>query len=105
MCGIVGIYHKNKDVGGEIYDGLIQVQHRGQDAAGICTWDKEKMSLYKKPFGGVTEVFKTNGSLKMGGKNWRWACSLSNRGERQRAEAQPFYSANPVNFLLHTTER
>ena len=46
MCGIVGIYHKNKNVAGEIYDGLIQVQHRGQDAAGICTWDKKHMSLY-----------------------------------------------------------
>ena len=44
MCGIVGIYHKNKNVSGEIYDALIQVQHRGQDAAGIATWDKSKMS-------------------------------------------------------------
>ena len=55
MCGIVGIYHKNKNVAGEIYDGLIQVQHRGQDAAGICTWDKKHMSLYKN-LGVVTEV-------------------------------------------------
>ena len=35
MCGIIGIYHKNKDVAIDIYDALIQVHHRGQDAAGI----------------------------------------------------------------------
>ena len=64
MCGIVGIYHKDKSVAGEIYDGLIQVQHRGQDAAGICTLDKKHMSLYKD-LGVVTEVFKTENSLKM----------------------------------------
>ena len=56
MCGIVGIYHKDKSVAGEIYDGLIQVQHRGQDSAGICTLDKKHMSLYKD-LGVVTEVF------------------------------------------------
>ena len=48
MCGIIGMYHKNKDVAGDIYDALIQVQHRGQDAAGIATWDKSKMSLHKE---------------------------------------------------------
>ena len=59
MCGIVGIYHKDNDVAGDIYDALIQVQHRGQDAAGIATWDGTKMSLHKD-LGVVTEVFKTN---------------------------------------------
>ena len=40
MCGIVGIYHKNEPACGDVYDALIQVQHRGQDAAGISTWDR-----------------------------------------------------------------
>lgn len=35
MCGIIGLYHPTENVSGEIYDALIQVQHRGQDAAGI----------------------------------------------------------------------
>ena len=47
MCGIVGIYKTSDDVCSEIYDGLIQVQHRGQDAAGISTWDGSKMHLQK----------------------------------------------------------
>ena len=57
MCGIVGIYHKKEPACGDIYDALIQVQHRGQDAAGISTWDTEKISTHKYT-GLVTEVFK-----------------------------------------------
>ena len=63
MCGIIGIYHKNKDVAGEIYDGLIQVQHRGQDAAGICTWNKEKMSLYKTEPNRYQGCWRSSGGL------------------------------------------
>ena len=99
MCGIVGIYHKNKNVAGEIYDGLVQVQHRGQDAAGICTWDKEKMSLYKN-LGVVTEVFKTNGALKLGGNIGVGHVRYPTAGSDSAAEAQPFYSANPVSVSL-----
>ena len=49
MCGIIGIYKSNgKDVSADIYDGLIQVQHRGQDASGISTWNKSKIFMHKK---------------------------------------------------------
>ena len=57
MCGIVGIYHKKEQACGDVYDALIQVQHRGQDAAGISTLDAEKISSHKE-IGLVTEVFK-----------------------------------------------
>ena len=63
MCGIIGIYHKKDNACGDIYDALIQVQHRGQDAAGISTWDSSKMSTYKE-LGLVTEVFKSSDSLE-----------------------------------------
>ena len=62
MCGLVGIYHKKDQVSADIYDGLVQVQHRGQDAAGIATWDKSKMYTHKE-LGLVSEVFKTSDSL------------------------------------------
>ena len=62
MCGVIGIYDKKESVGGYIYDALIQVQHRGQDAAGISTWDGSKMYVYKD-LGLVTEAFKTNDSV------------------------------------------
>ena len=36
MCGFIGIYGPDgTDVAGELYEGLLAIQHRGQDAAGI----------------------------------------------------------------------
>ena len=99
MCGIIGMYHKNKDVAGDIYDALIQVQHRGQDAAGIATWDKSKMSLHKE-LGVVTEVFKTNESLGLEGNIGVGHVRYPTAGCSDASEAQPFYSANPVNISL-----
>ncbi len=99
MCGIVGIYHKNKNVAGDIYDALIQVQHRGQDAAGIATWSGSRMSLYKE-LGVVTEVFKTNESLGLEGNLGVGHVRYPTAGRADVSEAQPFYSANPVNISL-----
>ena len=100
MCGIIGIYNKNKDVCSEIYDALIQVQHRGQDAAGISTWDGSKMHLQKN-LGLVTEAFKEEksyshliGNIGIGHVRYPTA------GSGNVSEAQPFYTANPVNITL-----
>jgi len=38
MCGVVGIIG-NDDVVRDLYQGLLAIQHRGQDAAGIITYD------------------------------------------------------------------
>ena len=40
MCGIVGISAET-NVAGEIYDSLLMLQHRGQDAAGMVVCDSE----------------------------------------------------------------
>ena len=100
MCGIIGIYNKNKDVCSEIYDALIQVQHRGQDAAGISTWDGSKMHLQKE-LGLVTEAFKQEksyshliGNIGIGHVRYPTA------GSGNVSEAQPFYTSNPVNISL-----
>lgn len=99
MCGIVGLYHPRNDVVGEIYDALIQVQHRGQDAAGIAVWDQKKLSMHKE-LGVVTEVFKTNESLGLKGNLGIGHVRYPTAGCSDVSEAQPFYSANPVNISL-----
>ncbi len=54
MCGIVGIY-SHEPVAAELYDSLIHLQHRGQDAAGILTCDER---FYPKHgLGLVREIF------------------------------------------------
>ena len=99
MCGIIGIYHKKKNVVSDIYDALIQVQHRGQDAAGISTWDSSRMYLYKE-LGLVTEVFKSNDSLNLDGNIGVGHVRYPTAGKDDVSEAQPFHTSNPVNVSL-----
>ena len=54
MCGIAGIY-SHKPVAAELYDSIIHLQHRGQDAAGIMTYD-ERMHK-EKGMGLAREIF------------------------------------------------
>ena len=100
MCGILGLYHNKSQVAEDIYDGLIQLQHRGQDAAGISTLDDSKMHLHKE-LGLVTEVFKkdrldTNlaGSIGIGHVRYPTA------GSNDVNDSQPFYTANPAIISL-----
>ena len=56
MCGIVGIVSQ-RQVNQEIYDALIVLQHRGQDAAGMVTSDGATLHL-RKANGLVRDVFR-----------------------------------------------
>ena len=100
MCGIVGIYNSKTDVANDIYDGLIQLQHRGQDAAGIATLDKSKMHLHKG-IGLVAEVFKTDRSkINLTGKLGIGHVRYPTAGSNNANDSQPFYTGNPVNITL-----
>ncbi len=45
MCGIIGIVGApGTQVATSVYDGLIVLQHRGQDAAGIVTSDSDNIA-------------------------------------------------------------
>lgn len=39
MCGIIGVYKHDGNANVEIYEGLLMLQHRGQDSAGMVTTD------------------------------------------------------------------
>ncbi len=57
-CGIVAIYSKKgKDVAPLIYNALIALQHRGQDAAGFAVFNSDGLQT-KKGLGLVSEIFK-----------------------------------------------
>ena len=56
MCGIIGIV-SNSPVNQMLYDGLLVLQHRGQDAAGIATCDNGRIKMYKNN-GLVKDVFQ-----------------------------------------------
>ena len=44
MCGITGLMYNIKNNGLEIYESLLSIQHRGQDGAGICCVDNNRIN-------------------------------------------------------------
>jgi len=92
MCGFIGVIGAEGAVR-EIYDGLVAIQHRGQDAAGIITYDGDRFHL-KKGEGLVRDIFtaanvsRLKGDLALG--HVRYPTVGSGGGE----DAQPF----TVNF-------
>ena len=65
MCGIVGIVG-TEPVNQRIYDALTVLQHRGQDAAGIVTYNDGALSL-RKSNGLVRDVFSTTHMMRLQG--------------------------------------
>jgi amidophosphoribosyltransferase len=55
MCGVLGVIGRSPVIG-DIVDGLLFLQHRGQDAAGAATFDGSKFRTFKQ-MGLVREVF------------------------------------------------
>ena len=67
-CGVIGIWGENQDV--QVvhlcYLGLYALQHRGQEGAGIVTFDGQEMRLYKGA-GLVPEVFDEDNLAELEG--------------------------------------
>ncbi|MBY0415283.1 MAG: amidophosphoribosyltransferase [Bdellovibrionales bacterium] len=58
MCGIVGVFGTPYSFQ-EVYQGLLLLQHRGQDAAGILSFDFNSKNFHiHKDLGLVSEVFR-----------------------------------------------
>jgi len=97
MCGFIGVIGSDAAVR-EIYEGLIAVQHRGQDAAGIITYDGR--FHVKKGEGLVREIFSAANfeRLKggMGVGHVRYPTVGSGGGE----DAQPFTVNYPHGIVM-----
>ncbi len=98
MCGIIGIF-SHKPVATEIYDGLIHLQHRGQDAAGILTYNGG--FHLKKGAGLVRDVFDQYNMELLDG-NWGLGHTrYPTAGSKHGAEnAQPFTISSPYGIAM-----
>ena len=82
MCGILGIASRNHQVFAELYDGLLMLQHRGQDASGIVTYgdgffrERKANGLVKDVFG-AKDADTLQGCIGMGHVRYPTAGSLS----------------------------
>ncbi len=99
MCGVLGIVGQSS-VSTSLYDGLTVLQHRGQDAAGILTCDKNGFINLRKDNGLVKDVFYTRHMKRLTGNVGIAHCRYPTAGSSSPAEAQPFYVNSPFGIAL-----
>ena len=97
MCGVIGIYG-NSDVIKDIYQGLLAIQHRGQDSAGVITYDGR--FHIKKGNGLVRDIFTAENVERLRGNigigHTRYPTIGGGRGE----DAQPFLVNSPFGIVM-----
>ncbi len=99
MCGIVGVISK-QPVNQLIYDALLLLQHRGQDAAGIVTMQGTKCFMHKAR-GMVRDVFRTRNMRGLPGNVGLGQVRYPTAGNAySEEEAQPFYVNAPFGIVL-----
>ena len=99
MCGIVGVVSQ-APVNQLIYDGLLLLQHRGQDAAGIVTQQHRKFFMHKAK-GMVRDVFRTRNMRALPGNVGLGQVRYPTAGNAfSEDEAQPFYVNAPFGLVL-----
>jgi amidophosphoribosyltransferase len=99
MCGILGIVARSP-VNQLLYDGLLLLQHRGQDAAGIVTSEQATLHMHKGS-GMVRDVFRTRNMRDLAGNFGIAHCRYPTAGSAfKAAEAQPFYVNSPFGIVL-----
>ena len=99
MCGILGVVSRNP-VNQVLYDGLLLLQHRGQDAAGIATCTGRAFSM-QKGNGLVRDVFRTRNMRALPGTSGIAHVRYPTAGSASNdEEAQPFYVNAPFGLTL-----
>ena len=100
MCGIIGIVgHPNSHTASMIYDGMLVLQHRGQDAAGIVTSDSKNIT-HRRANGLVRDVFTEKHMQKLTGSMGIGHVRYPTAGSNSADEAQPFYTNTPFGVSI-----
>jgi amidophosphoribosyltransferase len=100
MCGIIGVtgtpYSSQ-----EAYQGLLLMQHRGQDAAGILSFESSRkvFNLHKKP-GLVDKVFEKHDLLQLKGETAVGHTRYSTIGHSDERDIQPLMINYPFGIGL-----
>ena len=97
MCGIAGIY-SHGPVAAELYDSIIHLQHRGQDAAGIVTYDNRMHK--EKGVGLAKEIFNDDNISLLTGNIGISHNRYPTQGGFGHGEVQPFWTSVPYGIAL-----
>ena len=99
MCGIVGLF-SHEPVNQRLYDSLLLLQHRGQDAAGIATLDGLTFHMHKA-MGLVRDVFRTRNMRDLSGNCGVGQVRYPTQGNADsNEESQPFYVNAPYGIMF-----
>jgi amidophosphoribosyltransferase len=100
MCGIVGVV-AGGPVNQDIYDALLLLQHRGQDATGIATAEPSGVMHMAKAEGMVREAFRTRDMRSLLGNVGLGHVRYATKGTASsEEEMQPFYVNAPYGIVL-----
>lgn len=87
-CGVVGVWAPDLPIGHLIYSGLIALQHRGQESAGIAVADGADVAVHRG-MGLVQQVFDATGLAAMHGHAGIGHVRYSTTGHSTIDNAQP----------------
>ncbi len=97
MCGVIGIYG-NDQAFKDLYQGLLAIQHRGQDSAGIVTYDGRFHT--KKGNGLVRDIFTEEHLKRLKGTIGIGHTRYPTIGGYGGEEAQPFLVNSPFGIMM-----
>lgn len=88
MCGVVGIYSKNKDISKQLYYSLYSIQHRGQESCGMAVSNGSEIN-YIKDMGLVGEIVTPEKLQKLKGSMGIAHVRYSTAGGSYLSNCQP----------------
>jgi amidophosphoribosyltransferase len=95
MCGVLGIYD-SEEVISKMYDAMLTIQHRGQDSAGILTYDGKYH--IKKGNGLVQDILDERNIRRLTGFMGIGHTRYPTVGEGSVEDAQPFWLNYPFGI-------
>jgi amidophosphoribosyltransferase len=98
MCGVLGVLGEGPVIG-EIVDGLLFLQHRGQDAAGVATFDGSTFRLHKA-MGLVRDIFEKTDLTRHTGRVGVGHVRYPTIGGGSVEDAQPFLVNSPFGIAM-----
>ena len=99
MCGFISIMGPDgSDVVQDVLTGLLAIQHRGQDAAGVITYGERFQA--KKGLGLVREVFQQKHLERLRGHMGVGHVRYPTVGGNEDVDVQPFWVDFPVGIAM-----
>lgn len=99
MCGLIGI-GGHHPVAHSLHEGLNVLQHRGQDAAGLATYDADGKFHEQRGNGLVRDVFRGKTLARLRGNLGIGHLRYPTAGTEKSEEAQPLYVNSPYGIAL-----